>query len=510
MKYKFLLFITISALALTACGNTTNVDTNISSTEIAVPNDTENIEMGEEINFEWVELGYLKNYPEFRAAFDELANNNIREDGTKTGMCYVDLDMRYTNNSTLRYVFNIEAFHDRIWNNEEAVAKLVDMAKEVYADINSDTEARLASINAYYNLFATPDGYFNGSDTLTRAEFYTGVYKAHSPVTQLEANVALPTDEYNPFVNQMLPYSYLDLANNTKAYDGVITRGEAIYTLVKMYYGGLDSAFDSKMPSVFTDAVCLEVEATDSKSTELNNALQNPDAGVPVEIYKALFVAYGRGIIDRETRWDEGITKTEVLDMLTRIYTDKEMVEAVEFSTTENISGNQSEQSENNVSGNTEQSEQTNEESKKGANLHIIKTPDGIIAGSSALKEAINSSLNKHGISTNYQNDILVDYYNVTVNKDNTKIHNDVIDNLVSSLADALKAQEQQQNQNQNTGSGSSSNNNQDYEENDSGVAPEDYTPEPYQPSPGEYARPSMGDGGDGGPITGDAEAIIP
>ena len=180
-----------------------------------------------------------------------------------------------------------------------------------------------------------------------------------------------------------------------------------------------------------------------------------------------------------------------------------EMVEAVEFNTTENVSGNQSEQSENNVSGNTEQSEQTNEESKKGANLHIIKTPDGIIAGSSALKEAINSSLNKHGISTNYQNDILVDYYNVTVNKDNTKIHNDVIDNLVSSLADALKAQ--QQNQNQNTGSSSSSNNNQDYEENDSGVA-EGYTPS-EDPFAGDF---EFDDLGDGGPITGDAEAIIP
>ena len=148
---------------------------------------------------------------------------------------------------------------------------------------------------------------------------------------------------------------------------------------------------------------------------------------------------------------------------------------------------------------------------EKTANLHIIKTPDGIIAGSSALKEAINSSLNKHGISTNYQNDILVDYYNVTVNKDNTKIHNDVIDNLVSSLVDALKAQEQQQNQNQNTGSGSSSNNNQDYEENDSGVAPEDYTPEPSQPSPGEFNLGGQGvEDKTGGEIITDYDPIIP
>ena len=48
-------------------------------------------------------------------------------------------------------------------------------------------------------------------------------------------------------------------------------------------------------------------------------ALQNADSGAPEEIYKAVGLAYDKGILEstEDSRWDEGITKEESLTLLT-------------------------------------------------------------------------------------------------------------------------------------------------------------------------------------------------
>ena len=48
-------------------------------------------------------------------------------------------------------------------------------------------------------------------------------------------------------------------------------------------------------------------------------SLQNADAGAPEEIYKAVALAYDKGILEstEDSRWDEGITKEESLTLLT-------------------------------------------------------------------------------------------------------------------------------------------------------------------------------------------------
>ena len=57
------------------------------------------------------------------------------------------------------------------------------------------------------------------------------------------------------------------------------------------------------------------------KSYELTYALQNPDKGCPESMYKALVVAKEKGIITtEESRWDEGVTKSDFLEMLTNSY----------------------------------------------------------------------------------------------------------------------------------------------------------------------------------------------
>lgn len=61
------------------------------------------------------------------------------------------------------------------------------------------------------------------------------------------------------------------------------------------------------------------------KSYELTYSLQNPDNGLPTELYKGLVVATQVGLITDssddgnsgiETRWDEAITKVEAIEML--------------------------------------------------------------------------------------------------------------------------------------------------------------------------------------------------
>ena len=56
-----------------------------------------------------------------------------------------------------------------------------------------------------------------------------------------------------------------------------------------------------------------------STSVELIYSLQNADAGAPEEIYKAVALAYDKGILEstEDSRWDEGITKEESLTLLT-------------------------------------------------------------------------------------------------------------------------------------------------------------------------------------------------
>lgn len=134
--------------------------------EIAVPN-TESgtnieTEMGKEITYEWKELGYMDSYSELRATFDEIIGNKVLtsegKEGKKGGFLYIDMQNHHTNNSTLRFAFNQPKFYEKLWNNEEAVEKLAESAQNTFADINSDQEALLASINAYYNLFTTAEG----------------------------------------------------------------------------------------------------------------------------------------------------------------------------------------------------------------------------------------------------------------------------------------------------------------------------------------------------------------
>lgn len=54
------------------------------------------------------------------------------------------------------------------------------------------------------------------------------------------------------------------------------------------------------------------------KSYELTYAIQNPDDGLPTDLYKALIVAKSKGLVGDVTRWDEALTKSEAIEFLVK------------------------------------------------------------------------------------------------------------------------------------------------------------------------------------------------
>ena len=460
MKNKLItILFGISIMTLTACGTTTD---SVDSKNIVFNIEADTNNQMEDIQVEWKELGSMDNYAEFRELFDNVLGNKVVADGGKIGTCYTNMANYSTNNSTLRFAFNQKDFYTNLWENEEATAKLNEAVKNVYADIKTDSEARLAAINAYYGLFGTPEGYFNGGDSLTRAEFLSGVYKAHNPVSTLEANIELTQDEFNPFVNQMIPNSYLDLTSDTVAdstYSGIITRGEAIYTIVKMYYGHYLDIMDSNFSTSFSDLE-LSKKNSNNRAYDLSQAIQDEKFGVPVDIYKAVCIAGIYDLIDGDvSRWNEAITKAEALDLITRAY---ELT----------IDGK----------NNTGETDFGNREVE-----HISKDEFGNIVYSLELLNEIDIALKEYGLDESYMGYVKKLYAEQTADKDNTQLHKDIIVNYVKGEAEriqsikeeyakqqaeeqAKKEQEAQSNKNNNSSSnvGSTTDNNSNKNNNNS------------------------------------------
>lgn len=309
-------------------------------------------EKGDELVYEWIQLADLKNYEGFRMNFEDTLNVTAFGEGGKNGTMYVDLEGNHTNNSTFYFAMMNKKFRAQI-DDTDTNRKLVELAKTNYADVDSDAMAKLAYINAYFNIFEDSEpNYFNGNSALTRAEFLSGVYRAGTPVKDLEEDMEFVAkvdpngeNEHTIFAQQMLDYSYLNFSEkslNTQTFSGDITRAEAVYTLVKYFYAddlaavtGKEAAFaDTKNGGDIASKVGFietkKDEETKEKykvfkdywmSYELQYALDNPDKGMPDDLYNAMVVAKQKGLITgSESRWDEAITKAEALNFLVRIY----------------------------------------------------------------------------------------------------------------------------------------------------------------------------------------------
>lgn len=298
--------------------------------EVAVP---ESIEEGTEKAFEWVQLDQLSTYPEFRRAMDDALFITNFGDNSKNGILYVDLEGNHEGNNTLYNAFANNAFRESYWENEEVQKQVQEAVLEVYADVEAETEGiKVAALNAYYNLLPDAEpNYFNGESLINRGEFMAMLYRSENPVKELESNeefTALVGESDNTdFAYSLAEEGYLntlDKSLNTKTFNGTMTRGEAIYMLMNHFYGDELSSYTNSpsLPDIKNggDIASKQKFTGDyATSVELIYSLQNADAGAPEEIYKAVALAYDKGIINstEDSRWDEGITKEESITLLT-------------------------------------------------------------------------------------------------------------------------------------------------------------------------------------------------
>lgn len=315
--------------------------------EVAVPI---NEEQGTVESITWEELASLTTNDTLRSEWDDILGIINTETG-KNGVLYVDVTGVNNNNNTLQMALHNRAFV-KLMEDEDSLLELAEASMSQYADLDAEEEmkAYYMGINGYFNLLpdATPN-YCNADSTLTRLEFMSMVTRAETPVQELEADTAFATavgnNELNIYAQEVADSSYLDIESkslNNMTANGTITRGEVVYMLMNHYFPNelanvdlstanlsdcIDGGNIAETQNFIEDGVAKEYW----KSYELVYAIQNPDQGVPTDIYKALVLAEQMGIINSETRWDEGITKAEAIELLVSALMQETSIEVFNY-----------------------------------------------------------------------------------------------------------------------------------------------------------------------------------
>ena len=303
-------------------------------------------EQGTEIQLDWTELASVTTYREFRDAFDDTLGITAHGETGKNGVVYVDLEGNHTNNSTLYYAFMNQKFRDNAWNNTDATRAIINAAQSIYADVESDQTSLLAGYNAYFNLLADAEpNYANMNSTLTRLEAMSLLFKADTPVYDIEPNQtfidAVENDDLALYAQEVNQHSYLKAENlslDGNTANGTITRAEYIYMIVQRYFAedynnttGKESCFsDAKNGGDIATKVGIKTKDKETgevvapnrwQSYELSYSLQNESNGLTNDLYRALVVAQQKGLITgSECRWSDGLTKAEALNFLVRAY----------------------------------------------------------------------------------------------------------------------------------------------------------------------------------------------
>jgi hypothetical protein len=335
--------------------------------EIAVP---ENLVDADENTLAWIILASLTSQEGMRAQWDDTLKVTLTADG-KNGCLYVDADGKNENNNTLRVVLHNRAFLTMLEDPDvmDALAQAADVA---YTDIDSTENTEKAfymALNAYFNVLPdSADGAANADDAISRKEFMSMVARSELQVddsltASAQFTEAVGKSEFNVFAEQEAKYSYLDLESkslNNKTYNGVMSRGEAIYLIVNRFYAD-DLAKVGTMGAQFSDCkdggnIAEQQKFIENglgkdyyRDYEMVYALQNPDDGCPSAIYNAMVVARNKGLIGDETRWDEGITKYEAIKLIVEALKGETGIQTFNFDTgtsgeveevTENVADN--------------------------------------------------------------------------------------------------------------------------------------------------------------------------
>lgn len=332
-KMMIAVFALTLAVQMTGCKN--DMDTN---KPIVIDVSVSDSDVASKAELNWTELGKLTNYEEMRTAVDTIFGNEI-VDGVKYGAFYLDKDEKQCTNNTLSIVLGNQFVAEEM-KGSALIDSLNSSLDAIYTDL-SDSDRTAAMFNAYFNLLpdSTPN-YFNGGDTLSRAEAMALVTRATTPVKSLPAvdgfEDAVTGTDYDQYINyaaQQNANSYINTQDKSLTADnfkGAMSRAEFVYLVMNEVYGaenvhGFDTTSASTSLKDCTNAGDLSAElkiadADRCNAYTLSHSLQNVDKGVTEELYKSLVMAVEKGIIAPETRWNEGITKAEAIEIVVNAF----------------------------------------------------------------------------------------------------------------------------------------------------------------------------------------------
>lgn len=287
---------------------------------------------------EWVELDQLQTHSSLRRNFDD-AFGIVRFDmGSKNGVMYSDLDGNWTGNNTLYNAFKNRTFVEDYWEDGKVRSALAEYAREEFSDVNSDDVAVIAGMNAYYNIVpSAADGTSGLSANATRAEAMGAIFRADTPVENIEANAEFATavgdSEWNIYAQDLASYSWLDYTNgslNSDNYNGFITKAEFVYMLMNRYF---PDEMNSAIANISGKTVA-EKQGFISTDKETGNityghvwqayvlqyGLSNEKAELQEQLSAALQLASSKGIVQSTSDWRNPIMKYDVVNMLIKTY----------------------------------------------------------------------------------------------------------------------------------------------------------------------------------------------
>lgn len=281
----------------------------------------------------WLQLASLETHPELRSAFEDLLGITTEDDGTKSGVVYTDENGDRNQNNTLFNALGNTSFTINYIRDAEQISKIEEIANNEYTDLE-DNQGVAAVINAYFELLPDQEkGQFDGSATISRAQAMTLVMRAITPVSvvkgqELEGSpvedkdftAAVGESQYTNFAAPMNQYTYLSTSNGLtdKTFNTTMSRGEYIYMLTNAIF---NDAYTEMLATVgkTDESLAEDVSLTtvkDGGNITFQEALNNPENGLPTEMYKTLARAVALGFISEDTlNWDEAITKSEAINL---------------------------------------------------------------------------------------------------------------------------------------------------------------------------------------------------
>lgn len=347
-KLRIVLPMLTAIMILGGCGqvNTTQQDIlnmlNTSDT-ITIQLSTEDTEDGTQYKVDWIQLGDMTSSKELRAVMDEqfkITGNT----GNKNGMFYVNEKGENTQNNTLSVALRNRAF-TTILNNADDLESINYTLAGNYSDIDiEDERAIYAAISDYFELLnAGENGESNIEDSLSRAEAMSLVFRAVTPVSEIEGNSAFDNEvgqsDYNAFANKENENVYVSTSDgslNETTYIQNMTKAEYIYLVMNEVFGNqaVQSVDTSTKIDDLANAGDLRADEKLSGKQQLSSAIikefvSNPSK-IDESLYKAIVLANEKGISNTDNM-DNTITKGEAVEILCKALMQNTSIEEFNY-----------------------------------------------------------------------------------------------------------------------------------------------------------------------------------